>query len=268
MEKVIFITGASKGFGRVWTEAALERGDNVVATARNISALDDLVKKYGNSILTLPLDVTSRDSAFNAIQQAYSHFGRLDVVINNAGYGHFGATEEVSEEEARAQMDTNFFGTLWVTQAALPVMRKQKSGHIIQISSIGGVIALPVLGIYHASKFAVEAFSESLAAEVAELGIKITLVEPGGYETDWLGTSSKQSKPLEAYDQIKESFKKVMGSQSFDPKKTGPIMLKLIDEKNPPLRLLLGDVWPILNRVYEDRRKVWEDWQDLSISAS
>lgn len=268
MAKTIFITGASKGFGRVWAEAALERGDNVAATARNISALDGLLEKYGKSVLALKLDVTDRNAAFDAVQLAKLHFGKLDVVINNAGYGHFGAIEEVSEQEAREQMETNFFGSLWVAQAALPVLREQGSGHIIQVSSIGGLFSLPVLGIYHASKFAVEGFIESLAAEVSQFGIKVTLVEPGGYETDWLGPSSVKSRTIKAYDSTKEYFNSLMGSQSFDPRRTGPVMLKLIDLKEPPLRVLFGDVYPLVHRIYKERIKTWEDWQELSISAT
>ena len=160
--KVWFITGTSRGFGREWAQAALERGDKVAATARNVSTLDDLVEKYGDAVLPLALDVTDREAAFAAVQQAHATFGRLDVVINNAGYGHFGFIEEVTEQEARAQIETNVFGALWVTQAALPFLREQGSGHIIQVSSIGGITAFPGIGLYHASKWALEGYSQSL----------------------------------------------------------------------------------------------------------
>ena len=146
MSKVWFITGTSRGFGRFWTEAALKRGDKVAATARSVDGLQDLVKTYGDAVLPIALDVTDHDASFAAVKEAHKKFGRLDVVINNAGYGLFGAIEEASEKLVREQMETNFFGALWVTQAALPFMREQKSGHILQVSSIGGVAAFPLLG--------------------------------------------------------------------------------------------------------------------------
>lgn len=156
--KTWFITGSSRGFGNEWATTALERGDNVVATARNVEDLSDLKSKFGEHVVPLQLDVTDRAACFKAIEQARAHFGRLDIVVNNAGYGLFGMVEEISEKEARDQMETNFFGALWVTQAALPVMREQRSGRILQVSSIGGIIANISLGLYHASKWALEAF--------------------------------------------------------------------------------------------------------------
>lgn len=167
--KVWFITGTSKGFGRIWAEAALQRGDKVVATARNPRTLDGLASRYGANVLPLALDVNSQPAVEKAVKLARDHFGRLDVVVNNAGFGLFGTIEEITTEQARAQMETNFFGALWVTKAALPILREQKSGHIIQVSSIGGVQAFPTLGLYHASKWALEGFSQALAAEVARL---------------------------------------------------------------------------------------------------
>lgn len=179
MSKTIFITGASRGFGRLWAEAFLKRGDKVVATARNTESLKDLVAQYGDNILALQLDVNSREQSFTAINKAKEHFGTLDVVINNAGFGVFGTIEETSEEEARSQIETNVFGLLWVTQAVLPIFRAQGHGHIIQVSSVLGVVTLPVLGVYNASKFAVEGLSETLATEVKGFGINVTLVEIG-----------------------------------------------------------------------------------------
>ncbi|MDQ1579184.1 MAG: hypothetical protein QOE21_1871, partial [Microbacteriaceae bacterium] len=169
-EKTWFITGTSRGFGREWAIAALERGDRVAATARNTDTLSDLVERFGDAVLPIELDVTDRDADFAAVAKAHDFFGRLDVIVNNAGYGQFGFLEEVSEEQARAQIDTNVFGAMWVTQAALPYLRKQGSGHIVQVSSIGGISAFPGLGLYHASKWALEGFSQSLAAEVAPFG--------------------------------------------------------------------------------------------------
>ena len=210
--KTWFITGTSRGFGREWAIAALERGDKVAATARNTASLDDLAAKYGEAILPIKLDVTDRAAAFAAVQQAHEHFGRLDVVVNNAGYGHFGMIEEVSEEEIRAQLETNVLGALWVTQASLPFLREQGGGHIIQVSSIGGISAFISTGAYHASKWALEGFSQSLSQEVARFGIKVTLVEPAGYSTDWSGSSAKHSTPLPAYDQTREEATRIMYS--------------------------------------------------------
>jgi NAD(P)-dependent dehydrogenase (short-subunit alcohol dehydrogenase family) len=198
--KTWFISGTSRGFGREWTKAALERGDHVAATARDTSTLDDLKAEHGDALLPLVLDVTDRDAAFGAIRQAHEHFGRLDLVVNNAGYGHFGMVEEISEQEARGQIETNLFGALWVTQAALPFLRQQGTGHIVQVSSIGGISAFPGVGIYHASKWALEGISQALAQEVKEFGINVTLVEPGGFSTDWSGSSSKRSEPNPAYE--------------------------------------------------------------------
>ena len=165
--KIWFITGASRGFGREWAIAALERGDSVAATARDTATLDDLAAKYGDALLPLRLDVTDRDAAFAAVEKAHERFGRLDVVVNNAGYGHFGMVEELSEADVRNQLETNLFGALWVTQAALPFLREQGSGHILQVSSIGGISAFPMVGAYHASKWALEGLSQALAQEVA-----------------------------------------------------------------------------------------------------
>jgi len=196
--KIWFITGTSRGFGREWAIAALDRGDQVAATARDLRSLDDLVAKYGAAVLPVELDVTDRAADLAAVRQAHQHFGRLDVVVNNAGYGQFGMVEEISEEEIRAQLETNVLGALWITQAALPYLREQGSGHIIQVSSIGGISAFPRTGAYHASKWALEGLSQSLAQEVAGFGIKVTLIEPGGFATDWAGPSAKNAAQLPA----------------------------------------------------------------------
>src|SRR3954464_9540393 len=189
MSKVWFITGTSKGFGRVWAEAALERGDRVVATARDAGTLTPLAEAHGDLVLPLSLDVTDKAAIDAAVKRAHEHFGRLDVVVNNAGYGLFGTIEEVSERQARDQIETNLFGALWVTKAALPILREQGAGHIVQVSSIGGVNAFPTVGLYHASKWGLEGFTQALAQEVADLGIKVTIVETTGYSTDWAGPS-------------------------------------------------------------------------------
>ena len=226
---------------REWTEAALKRGDKVAATARKTDSLNDLVEEFGDNILPLELDVTDHDAAFAAVKQAHEHFGRLDVVINNAGYGQFGMIEEVSEAEARAQIETNVFGALWVTQAALPYLRTQGSGHILQVSSIGGIAAFPGIGLYHASKWALEGFSDALSQEVASFGIKVTLIEPGGFSTDWSGSSAKRAAENPAYDEIRKAPRAV-GTKRGDPKASSEAILKVVDAENPPLRLLLGQL--------------------------
>src|ERR1700678_2134755 len=197
--KTWFITGTSRGFGREWTKAALERGDRVAATARDPGTLDDLQTEHGDALLPLTLDVTSREAAFGAVKRAREHFGRLDIVVNNAGYGHFGMVEEISEAEIRAQLETNVLGALWVTQASLPFLREQGSGHILQVSSIGGISAFMNTGAYHASKWALEGLSQSLSQGVAGFGVKVTLSEAAGYSTDWSGSSAQHSTPLPAY---------------------------------------------------------------------
>src|ERR1700761_2426436 len=203
MAKTIFITGASRGFGKLWAEALLQRGDKVIATARDPRTLDDLVGKYGDNILPLQLDVNDREADIAAIAKAKAHFGSIDVLINNAGYGLFGTIEETSEKEAREQMETNFFGLLWLTQAVIPVMREQGHGHIIQLSSILGLVAVPVLGLYNASKFAVEGLGATLAAEVKGFGINVTLIEPNGFATDWASVSSAHTNAMAEYDAMK-----------------------------------------------------------------
>jgi NAD(P)-dependent dehydrogenase (short-subunit alcohol dehydrogenase family) len=269
--KTWFITGTSRGFGREWAIAALERGDKVAATARDLATLDELVAKYGDAILPIKLDVTDRDAAFAAVSQAHERFGRLDVVVNNAGYGHFGMVEEVSEAEIRAQLETNVLGALWVTQAALPYMREQGSGHILQVSSIGGVSAFRNTGAYHASKWALEGFSQSLAQEVAEFGIKVTLIEPAGYSTDWSGSSAVRSTPLPAYDSVREEADRSR-AQRFtapgNPVATREAILQVVDSANPPLRLFLGES-PLRIAVadYGSRLSTWAQWQQVAAEA-
>jgi NAD(P)-dependent dehydrogenase (short-subunit alcohol dehydrogenase family) len=267
--KVWFITGCSKGFGRIWAEAALERGDKVAATARDASTLAPLTEKYGNDVLTLALDVQDREADFAAVQQAQEKFGRLDVVVNNAGYGLFGAVEEISEAEARDQIETNLFGALWVTQAALPIMREQGSGHVIQVSSIGGVSAFPYVGLYHASKWGLEGFSQTLAQEVADFGIKVTLVEPQGFTTDWSGPSASQAEQIPAYDGTREKMAARRGAQTpGDPEATGPAILKLVDAEEPPLRCFFGrNAFDIVRPDYEARIANWEEWDWLAKEA-
>jgi len=272
MSKIWFITGAGRGFGRQFTLAALERGDRVAATARDLAALDDVVEQFGDAVLPLALDVTDRAAVFAAVDSAVATFGRLDVVVNNAGYGLFGAIEEISEQQLRDQLEVNLFGVLHVTQAVLPVLRTQGSGHIIQISTIGGVAAFPRLGGYHASKWALEGLSESLAQEVAPFGISVTLVEPGGYTTDWGGSSAVNADPQPQYDALREA----MAAQSEqavasmgDPAGVGAAILAIADAEQPPLRVFFG-VTPtqLVPYVYQTRLDTWKQWEELAIQAN
>jgi NAD(P)-dependent dehydrogenase (short-subunit alcohol dehydrogenase family) len=266
--KVWFITGASRGFGRVWAAAALARGDRVAATARDIATVKPLVDEYREAVLPLPLDVTDRRAAFAAVEEAAGHFGQLDVVVNNAGYGLFGTIEEITEEQARAQIDTNLFGALWVTQAALPILRAQGGGHILQVSSIGGIAAFPMLGLYNASKWALEAFSESLAQEVAAQGIKVTVVEPGPYGTDWSGASAVHTTPHPAYESIREARRAAVASRVLgDPATTAAAILTVVDAPEPPLRLFLGAYpYAVAERAYQERLATWQQWRAVAES--
>jgi NAD(P)-dependent dehydrogenase (short-subunit alcohol dehydrogenase family) len=269
MSKVWFITGTSRGFGREWAQAALERGDRVAGTARDLGTLDELVKQYPEAFLALPLDVTDRAADFAAVQRAAEHFGRLDVVVNNAGYGHFGMIEELTEDEVRAQLETNLFGALWVTQAALPILRAQGSGHILQVSSIGGISAFPGVGAYHASKWALEGFSQALSQEVARFGIHVTLIEPGGFSTDWAGPSSKRSAQLPAYADAWEADRARRGSMSRgNPSTSSDAVLKVVDAAEPPLRVFLGRApLGIAEADYASRLATWREWQDVAVAA-
>jgi NAD(P)-dependent dehydrogenase (short-subunit alcohol dehydrogenase family) len=269
--KTWFLTGTSKGFGREWAIAALDRGDRVAATARDVATLKDLVDTYGDAILPLQLDVTDRDAAFARVREAQEHFGRLDVVVNNAGYGHFGMIEELTEQEVRTQIETNLFGPLWVTQAALPYLREQRSGHIIQVSSIGGITAFGGIGAYHASKWGLEGFSQALAQEVAGFGISVTVIEPTGYDTDWAGPSAVHSTPKPAYDPERERANRARAQRNTkrgDPTATRAAILKLVDAETPPLRIFFGDgPLAVATADYESRLATWREWEWLSIEA-
>jgi NAD(P)-dependent dehydrogenase (short-subunit alcohol dehydrogenase family) len=269
--KTWLITGTSRGFGREWAIAALERGDRVAATARNTDTLKDVVETYGDAILTIPLDVTDRAAAFAAVARAHEEFGRLDVVVNNAGYGQFGMIEELSEAEFRAQLETNVFGAMWVTQAALPFLREQRSGHILQVSSIGGIAAFSGIGAYHASKWALEGFSQSLAQEVKDFGIHVTIIEPGGFSTDWGGSSAQRSTPLPAYAEVHRATNAVRSARTQTPGNPGAsanAVLKLVDADQPPLRVFFGDgPLALATADYEQRLETWRAWEWLSLEA-
>ncbi|WP_344855764.1 SDR family NAD(P)-dependent oxidoreductase [Amycolatopsis ultiminotia] len=269
MAKTWFITGASKGFGRHWTEAALDRGDRVAAVARDVRTVDSLVESYGELVLPIELDVTDRAAGRAAVARAAEHFGRLDVVVNNAGYGHFGMVEELSEDDIRDQLETNVFGALWITQAALPILREQRSGHLIQVTSEGGVTAFPGIGAYHASKWALEGISQSLAQEVAAFGIKVTMVEPGPYGTDWLAVGARQSKPNPAYDGVREALSRSWDAGNLgDARATRNAILAVADAEDPPLRIFFGkSQLESMTQEYEARLATWKKWQAVSVEA-
>lgn len=267
--KTWYITGASRGFGRTWALAALKRGDKVAAVARETSSLEALVAEFGEAVLPLRLDVTDRAASFKALEIAHAHFKRLDVVVNNAGFGHFGFVEELSEAEARAQLETNFFGALWTTQAAIPLLRAQGGGHLLQVSSIGGVVAFPNLSIYHASKWALEGLTEALAAEVAMFGIRTTLIEPGGYATDWAGASAQRSVPLPQYQPIREAMAaRSVGMRSSGAEATVSAILSVVDAAEPPARVLLGSfAQDMAVQLCEQRISGWKRWESVARSA-
>ncbi|MFF7476876.1 SDR family NAD(P)-dependent oxidoreductase [Streptomyces sp. NPDC008092] len=269
MSKTWFITGAGRGLGEEFVKAALSRGDRVAATARNTEALGELVDKYKTAILPLALDVTDREAVFAAVETARAAFGGLDVVVNNAGYGLFGAIEEVSAEQFRQQLDVNVLGPFHVTQAVLPVLREQGHGHIIQISSTGGVVAFPLLGTYNASKWALEAFSESLAAEVARFGIKVTLVEPGAYGTDWSGSSAIRAEGQPQYQPVREALAAASAKNPrYEPAHAGAAILAVADADQPPLRVFFGAAaLGAIEGTYQSRLQTWREGQDISALA-
>lgn len=267
-EKVWFVTGASSGFGRLWSEAALERGDKVIATARNPKALGDLVDRYNDAVLVLPLDVTDRAAVFETVEKAHHHFGRLDVILSCAGYGYMSAVEEIDIEEAKANFETNVFGTLSVIQAALPLLRAQGSGHILTVSSIAGMVSLPTGGTYLATKWAVEALSEGLAGEVASFGIKVTIIEPGSFSTGFRAATQAAPSMPEYTALRNEIHGRFNGDIIGDPKATAAAVLKVVDSKEPPLRLILGDwLLPMVKKFYQERIETWEKWADVSNAA-
>jgi NADP-dependent 3-hydroxy acid dehydrogenase YdfG len=268
--KIWFITGASRGFGRIWAEAALQRGDKVVATARQLTSLTDLTATYGDNVLTLALDVTNPEQVKLAVEQAHAHFGRLDIVFNNAGYSLVGTIEEASLDEIRAMYETNVYGAVSVIQAALPLLRAQGSGHILGTSSGVGQITLPVIGYYCSSKWAFEAIHESLAAEVAPFGIKVTIIEPGAYATEFGSpVSLRFAAGLEAYTDFKNQFLAGLGNmEQGDPAATPAAIFAVVDAEQPPLRLFLGrHNLPVVRSAFAERVATWEAWETVANAA-
>jgi NAD(P)-dependent dehydrogenase (short-subunit alcohol dehydrogenase family) len=273
MHKVWLITGCSTGFGRAISIAALSNGDKVVVTARNIEDIKDIVQENAENALALTLDVTKEKDITAVVNATIEKFGKIDVLVNNAGIGYFGAIEESEDEQVKQMFDINVFGLAKMTQSVLPFMRKQKSGHIINISSIGGLRSFPGVGFYNATKYAVDGLSESLAKEVAPLGIKVTIVCPSGFRTDWAGRSAANSK-IEIADYAstagknKSDIRAYSGNQPGDPERAALAIIKITETENPPLRLLLGAAaYKGAKIKLEELNKDFEDWKDTSEGA-
>ncbi len=270
---VWFITGCSTGFGRELAKLVLARGERVVVTARNVDQVADLSEGQSDHVLALALDVNEVSQVKDAVKQAEQKFGRIDFLVNNAGYGYLAAIEEGEDEAVRKLFETNFFGLVELTKAVLPGMRARKNGHIVNISSIGGLVSFGATGYYHAAKYAVEGMSESLAIETAPLGIKVMIVEPGPFRTDWSGRSLQESKiVIDDYDQTagarRRSSKANSGKQVGDPVRGAQAIIDTITSENPPLRLVLGK--PGLDLVYKKLESVKKDldiWSETTLSA-
>jgi NAD(P)-dependent dehydrogenase (short-subunit alcohol dehydrogenase family) len=272
--RVWFITGASSGLGKVLAESALRAGNTVVLTARRPDEeLRKLGAEYGERGLVLALDVTKQEQVDAAVAEAIAKFGQIDVLVNNAGYGTVGAVEEQSEDEFRPMFETNVFGLVRMTQAVLPNMRERSAGHILNLSSIGGLVASPGFGLYNGTKFAVEGISEALAQEVAPFGIKVTIIEPGPFRTEFLGRSGVPAKKhIAGYEgtagKMREYFDKQNGKQPGDPAKAAAAMLAVVDSPHPPLRLLLGaSTLPRLQGKLDAWKKEVEAWRETTAGA-
>src|SRR5215207_337321 len=273
MSKTWLITGSSRGLGRELTKAVLDSGDRVVATARRPEQLDDLVKEYGDAIRAVALDVTDPEAARGAVRTAIDEFGGLDVVANNAGYANSAPIEETTDEHFRAQVETNLYGVVNVTKAALPVFRKQRSGHFLQFSSVGGRVGgTPGMGAYQTAKFAVEGFSEVLNNEVKPFGVKVTIIEPGAFRTDWGGSSMTITPVGEDYEptvgEINRYRVSVDGKQPGDPARAAKAVVDIAELDEPPLRLLLGnDALEHAGRASRSRADEAAEWAHVTTST-
>ncbi|GAA4502084.1 SDR family NAD(P)-dependent oxidoreductase [Actinoallomurus oryzae] len=272
MSKTWLITGTSRGLGRRLAEAVLKAGDRLVATARRTHTLDDLAAAYGDQIRVIALDVTDPAAAREAVREAVETFGGLDVVVNNAGYADVASIEDMTEDVFRSQIDTNFYGVVNVTRAALPVLREQGSGHIIQISSVGGRVGGPGLGAYQSAKWAVGGFSEVLAKEVAPFGIKVTVAEPGGMRTNWAGSSMGTPPISDSYkpviEPVVERFAQANGDQPGDPAKIAQVILDITEVPDPPVRLLLGsDAVAVAKAAADGLAASDAEWREVSESV-
>ena len=272
--KVWFITGSNSSFGRSLTEAVLAKGDNVVATTRHPEEIQDLVEQYPDTVKAVTLDITKSEEISKAIDTALSTFGQVDVLVNNAGFGTLGAVEEIEDEQVRKQFEVNCFGTLNLTKALLPHFRQKKSGHILNVSSVGGFTSFPGTGIYSATKFAIEGYSEALAKEITPLGIKLTLVEPGAFRTEFAGDSlATPENPIDDYEETAHKFVKqqeeMSGEQPGDPDKAAQAMIKVVESDNPPMRLVLGeDALKGVRQKIETFQQELKEWEDVTLSTS
>jgi NAD(P)-dependent dehydrogenase (short-subunit alcohol dehydrogenase family) len=272
MTKIWFITGSSRGLGRSLTEAVLAKGDKVAATARNTEQLKDLANKYPDQLYAVKLDVTNKEQIVSAVESTIQHFGRIDVLVNNAGFGIIGATEAFSDEQVRSQLQTNLYAPIEITRVVLPYMRKQKSGSILQISSVGGRVGNPGLSMYQAAKFGLSGFSEALSKEVADLGIHVTCVEPGGFRTDWAGDSMTYAPSVAGYENTVDARIEFFKSGKFvpmgDPEKAAQVMVNLVDSPEPPMHLVLGsEAIAILKQADASRTAEMEKWLPVSLST-
>jgi NAD(P)-dependent dehydrogenase (short-subunit alcohol dehydrogenase family) len=273
-KKVWFITGSSTGFGRELAAELLENGHRVVATARKTEAVADLAERYPDQVRAVKLDVTKPEDVRAAIDEAVAEFGRIDVVVNNAGYGSMGAVEEYSDDQIRRQFDTNFFGALDVTRAALPVLRKQGSGHIINFSSVGGFVSFPSAGLYCASKFALEAISESLAGELEPHGVKVTIVEPGAFRTKFNGAAIDvaENQLADVYPstaQMLDWLKENDGRQPGDPRMAAKRIIEAVESEDSPLRLPLGeDAITTIEAKLENVRQDIAPWRERGVDTA
>jgi NAD(P)-dependent dehydrogenase (short-subunit alcohol dehydrogenase family) len=272
MTKVWFITGSSRGLGRALTEAVLASGDRVAATARAPKQLQDLVQQYPDLLYPVKLDVTKNEEIYHAVRDVVAHFGKIDVLVNNAGFGITGATEAFTDEQVRSQLETNLYAPIEVTRAVLPYMRKQRSGHILQVSSIGGRVGNPGLSIYQAAKFGVGGFSEALAKEVAPLGIRVTCVEPGGFRTDWAGASMSYAPHVEGYETTVDFMATRFKGDGFipvgDPKKAAKVMVELVAGPAAPVHLVLGsEAAGLLKHADKQRVAEFEKWLPVTLST-
>ncbi len=273
MQKVWFITGCSTGFGRFLAIEALAKGYKVVVAARNTKDVQDIVANYPETALAVQLDVTIAEHIKTTVAAALDKFGQIDVLVNNAGIGYFGAIEESEEAEVRRMFEINVFGLANMTQAVLPIMRKQRSGHILNIASIGGLRSFPGVGFYNATKYAVDGLSEALSKEVAPLGIKVTIIAPSGFRTDWAGRSANDSKiVIEDYattaGKNKGDIRGYSGNQPGDPVRAAKAMIQVVESENPPLRLLLGAAALKGARIkLEELKNDFDTWAEVSEGA-
>ncbi|QJD94986.1 oxidoreductase [Mucilaginibacter robiniae] len=273
MSKVWFITGCSTGFGRELAKEVLAAGYWAAVASRNTDDVKDIVEAYPETALAVKLDVTQADEIKAAVEQIRQKFSTIDVLVNNAGIGYFGAIEESEEDEVRRMFEINFFGLAAVTKAVLPIMRTQRSGNILNVASIGGLVGFPAVGFYNATKFAVDGYSESLSKEVAPLGIKVTVIAPSGFRTDWAGRSANNSKTViddykDTAGQNKSNIRGYSGKQPGDPVRAAKAMIKAVESEKPPLRLLLGEaaLKGARNKI-ELLQKDFDTWEETTIGA-